>query len=553
MTNHAHPWRTLALAGGALALSVALVHVPAALWAGNNTELQFSAVTFLSLGAAVAAVGLALIALAMRWLPVRVQAVVAGLLGAVGLIAWTYGLLLAGRMNVLDALGAPMDFASGPGRWELPVVGAVCIVLAAAICRFPGVATRLLVLVNVGLIGASAAMILSAPEGLVQDSGDLTAVSRFSRQTNALVVLLDGLQSDVAERAIARRPSLRTALDGFTLYRDTLGVATTTFLSVPAIHSGDVYRGQGQPGAYFTDAIAKRSFVTRFAAGGYDTALVNPLQNICPARTAACASIPQVLGTSAEELERESLRLLDVSLFRIVPFRLKSWVYRDGRWLLGSRIGRSAEAALILDGNRMLDEITGRLTVDAPRPTLKFLHSLSTHTPYILNADCRTFGTNGLGHAVIQARCALEAVGRLLEGLDRAGIYDRTAILLIADHGINPGVYPGAPPGSHEAWEHLSGSARPLFLFKPLARRGALEVSTAPVYLADVGATLCAATSACAVPLGYPAGQAAPDRPRRFADYVWRNRFWRTGEIPGLTLYEVRGPVDRPGSWFRLN
>jgi hypothetical protein len=301
------------------------------------------------------------------------------------------------------------------------------------------------------------------------------------------------------------------------------------------------------------DAITKRSFVTRFAEAGYETSLVNPLQNVCPARTAACVTIPQVLGTTAEELERESLRLLDVSLFRIVPFRLKSRVYQNGRWLVGSRFGRSAEASLLLDGNRMFDEIAGRMTVSASRPTLKFLHSMSTHTPYIMNADCATFGAGGLRYAVTQGRCALQAVGRLLERLDQAGIYDNTAILLIADHGMNPGVFGGAPPGSHDAWEHLSGSAHPLFLFKPLARRGPLEVSTTPVYLADVGATLCAAMSACAVPLGYPAGQAARDRPRRFADYVWRNEFWRTGEIPGLTFYEVRGPVDQPDSWHRLN
>jgi hypothetical protein len=553
MTNSTHSWRTLAAAGASMALSVVLVHVPAALWAGNNSDLQFSAIAFLGLGALLAAAGVGLVALGMRLLPVRVQAVMAGLLGAMGLIAWAYGLLLPRRMNVLDALGAPMDFARAPGWWELPLVGTLGIVLAAVICRFPRGATRLFVLFNVGLIGASAGTILTAREGSVQDSGDLTAVFRFSRQTNVLVILLDGLQSDVAERAIARRPSLTAAFDGFTLYRDTLGTATTTFLSVPAMHSGDVYRGQGRPGSYFVDAITRRSFVTRFADAGYETSLVNPLQNVCPARTAACVSIPQVLGTTAEELQRESLRLLDVSLFRTVPFRLKPSIYRDGRWLVGSRLGRSAEAALLLDGNRMFDAIASRLTISAARPTLKFLHSLSTHTPYILNADCASFGADGLGHAVIQGRCALEAVGRLLERLDRAGIYDNTAILVVADHGMNPGVFGGAPPGSDEAWEHLSGSAHPLFLFKPLARRGGLEVSAAPVYLADVGATLCAATAACAVPLGYPAGQAAPDRPRRFADYVWRNEFWRTGKIPGLVFYEVRGPLDRPGSWYRLN
>jgi hypothetical protein len=552
MINGPHPWRTLGVTGAALALSVVLVHIPAVLWAGNSAELDFPAITFLGLGAAAAATGIAIVAIGLRWLPVPAQAVTAALLCAIGVIAWVYGLLLAGGMRVLDTVGTPLDFAHGPGWWELPLVAAIGAGLAWAIGRYPSIALRLIVLLNVGLIVASAATVISAERPSAVTIGGVSTVFRFSRQTNVLVVLLDGLQSDVAERAIAQRPSLKQAFAGFVLYRDTVGVAPTTFLAVPAIHSGVVYGGHRAPGAYFTDAIAKRSFVTRFAAAGYDTSLVNPLQNVCPARIAACVSIPQVLGTEAEELRRETLRLLDLSLFRVVPFRIKPWVYQEGRWLVGGSTGESDEVRHIIDGNRMLDEIASHLTVGG-KPTLKLLHNLSTHTPYVLDGECRPSSRSGLGKVVTQARCGLEAVARLLRGLDRAGVYDNTAILVLADHGINAGVFGEVPAGSQAAWEHLAGSAHPVFLFKPLGRRGDLQESNVPVYLADVSATLCAATSGCTAPLGYPAGQAPPGRPRRFNQYVWRDEFWRTHELPGLTLYDVRGPVDSPASWHRLD
>jgi hypothetical protein len=550
MTICPDPWRRLGAAGAALALSVALVHVPAALWAGNSTELHFPARTFLGLGALAATASLAIAVLGLWWLPTRARSVAAGVSGAVGILGWVYGLLLAQGMRALDDLGAPIDVAGWSGWWELPLVAGICAGLTWAIRRRPSAATRLLVLLNVALLGASAAAVSSAAGGPVTSAGDISAVFRFSRTANVLVVLLDGLQSDVAERAISRRPSLRSVFDGFVLYRDTLGVAPTTFLSVPAIHSGDVYGGQPHPGRYFTTSITRRSFVTRFAEAGYEATVVNPLQNLCPARTAACVTLPQVLGTSAQQLRRESLRLLDVSLFRVVPFFVKPWIYRDGRWFASAR--GTNEPLHIFEGNRVLDEIARGMTVGGDRPALKWVHSLATHTPYVLGADCTESGSN-LGHAVTQARCALEAVGRLLTRLDRMGVYDNTAVLLVADHGMNPGIYPQAAPGSVDAWRHLAGSAHPLFLFKPPGRRGPVAISSAPVYLADVGATLCAATAACEVPLGFPAGEASPDRPRRFANYVWRNQFWRTREIPGLTMYEVRGPLDDPASWHTLD
>lgn len=550
------PWVRLGLLGAWLASSILFVHVPAALWAGNVSEFDSDVTWLLALGvaAAVAALLAALVVLAL--VRPAARGALASLLCAIGLIWWGYGLVFVGRMTVINGQDAPMDFQTSLGGWELPLVAGVCLLLAVAIGRLRRLAIPALLVMNLGLVVATLIAVYSGSlEGRASlpPARDEAAAFRFSPNRNVLVVLLDELQADVAGQLLDERPALAAAFEGFLFFRDTLGVAPTTFLSVPAIHSGVTYRGQGELTAYFREAIERRSFMTRFAKAGYDSTLVNPVGGVCPAQTATCIRAAQILRPAGAQLWLESLRLLDLSLFRVSPVWLKSRIYNGGKWLIAGRIGVSQEAGLVLDGISLFEEMAERFALNDGTPTLKFLHSLATHTPYILGDDCRTVVPTSLDRLPPQAGCALTAVAALLERLKQADVYDNTVILVLADHGLNQGIFTGDPPGSHEEWIHLAGAANPLFLLKPLGRRGALQEASAPVYVTDVGATLCAETGDCIAPLGYPAGEAPLERPRSFVDYVWRHEYWDSGDIPGMTWYEVRGPLWRADSWRRLD
>ena len=544
----ARSWIRLGLAGSLLALSVFFVHVPAALWAGNATEFHFSIYTVLGLGVAIVAAGTAAFIVILPRLPLRV-AWTAGLAAALGIVMWTYGLVLVGGMQALDGRAA-LDVGAGLGSWELLFVAIAGLALAAAAARWARAATSFLAILNVGLVGVSATAIVTARRAdWTTSARDAAALFSVSPDVNVVVVLLDGLQSDIAAGVLEQHPELRAAFDGFSFYPDTLAAAPTTFLGLPAIHSGEVYTGETTPAEYFTRSIASRSFVTRFAGVGYTASLVNPLDGICPAGTASCTIASQILGTQSLQQWHEVLRLVDLSLFRVVPFRAKAWVWARGQWRL-SRQRVPQEVQRILDDVQIIDRIAEHLHVDpSARPSLKIIHSLTTHTPFVMNEDCQTLGEGALTKAPTQARCALQATAHLLAGLRRVNIYDRTAVLVMADHGLNANSYLDEPVSSTDAWRRLEGSANPLFLFKPLDSRGPLRTSPAPVSVVDVGATLCAATLACTAAAGIPAGQSSADHLRRFDHYVWRHGFWQTRTLPEITFYEVRGPLSRPESW----
>ena len=541
------PSTQLGLLGVLLASGLVCVHVPVSVWSGNRPEFDSPVWSLLAIGV-VSTTAISVIAVvALSLLTAVIRTIVASALCAAGIVAWSYAYLLAGGMAPLDGRNAPMDFGAASGWWELPLVAVVTAALAAAIARMPRIATIALVVLNVALFGASAIAVLSA--GDARRSGPHETVFRFSPDENVLVIVLDGLQSGIAEDILSADATLTAAFDGFQLYRDTVSAAPTTFLSLPAIHSGEIYEPRSSPRDYFIEAIERRSFMNRFAEAGYDTALVNPVEGVCPAAVETCTRAAPLLRSSAAQLKRESLQLLDLSLFRVLPVMLKSWVYDQGRWRAAAA-DVPEEIGKVVEGIDLLEQLARRLTTKPGRPTLKFLHSFATHTPYVLDAGCHVAPTTSIELATSQARCALGAVARLLERLRRAGIYDNTVILIAADHGINPGVY-GAAADARAAWVHTSGAANPVFLLKRHASRGLLRAEPAAVHLADVTATLCSATGACTTSAGMPAGEAPHERARRFNDYAWRHEFWRTLEIPSMTAYDIRGAVWDMGAWKR--
>jgi hypothetical protein len=549
---HRDPWIRLGTLGALFTGSVIFVQLPIGLWAGNAAEFQSSSWRLLALGAAAVVVAVACSACLLWLLPPRPRRVATAAICAVGLIAWIQGNFVVGRMDVLNGQGAPVDFASGYPAWRMLAAVVACFVVAFGISRAPRAAALGLALLTVGLYATTISAIASSPPLRRSHSdGSIASVFRFSSRENVLVVLLDGLEFGVARQVFLQSPTIERAFDGFQLYPDTVGVARTTFLSLPAIHSGTVYSPPLTPAKYFVDAIRRRSFMNRFADAGFDTVLLNPIEDVCPARVRACTATSQVLG-SARRLKHESLQLLDLSLFRASPAWLKRRIYNDGQWLTAGRMDVPYEIARVVEANELLGQLSQRLSVDDGAPALKFVHSVSTHTPYVLNDDCRTFAAPSLAHLIPQARCGLLAVASLLDRLKEIGAYDNTLIVVMADHGIDPGVYGRGPSdGLEKHFRHLAGAANPVFLMKPQGSRGPLTQVRDAVHVPDLGAMLCARSRRCRKAAPMRDVDTAPTRPRRFEDYEWKHDFWRTRTVANITSYNIRGPVWQRSSWSR--
>ena len=248
----------------------------------------------------------------------------------------------------------------------------------------------------------------------------------------------------------------------------------------------------------------------------------------------------------------EGLSILDAMLFRLAPLGLKNATYNDGEWILQGMLEDKRFIQRAVKDNYFLQDLAAAMTVSSGAPTLKFLHLMNTHPPYVFDQACNYAGRQQdrtRENFSIQVKCSLDSFVKLLDALKARNLYDQTAIILLADHG-NYGLESTRTSivGSRAK---VVGAANPTFAIKPVGSKGAFRTGGGEIYIGDFGATLCDLLKACSTEAGISALNEPDGRTRLFNYYRWKNEFWKASTIEGLTPYEVRGPVGRKDNWIK--
>ncbi|HEX7927949.1 MAG TPA: sulfatase-like hydrolase/transferase [bacterium] len=535
------PRNNPALPACLLLLGTLLVFTPALIFQGNEpffTNPLFEILAYLVPLWLVLSVVLAIPALGGEGLRQRIfTRAVSGLAIAV----WVHATFAVGTEGMLD--GATFRIADAPMDLARNLIGfLIVIVLVFWVAGRWAQLVRLFVTALVALLFLSAVYVAATVRTPERKPASATGFASMSKQTNVLLILFDGFQSDLFVEMMEREPAIAKQLDGFTFFPDTATTAYTTSLALPSIHSGQPWSATEPVKAFVERTIGESSVLSAIVRGGYDGLLVNPLYKICP-KDVTCLGLSDIVVGRTGSWFLTAGELIDLSLLRALPHVAKPLVLRKGEWLFsGGAMLRATETHL---SNLLLDRLGETLDTAASKPTLKFLHLVNTHTPARVSADCTYIGKADWTRetAGAQARCAMTHFLGLLDKLKRADLFDNTAIVLFADHGT---IVPrnGLPV--------VLERANPVLLVKPQKATGPLASSKASASIADLPATWCALSKACQWPTGNNVMTLRPDtqRERYFTDYKWRSEYyWQDKPFPIRGRYVIRGPVLDIASW----
>jgi hypothetical protein len=471
----------------------------------------------------------------------RLRRATAVIVSAVALAAWAGATFFTASKGLLDG-SALLDLANQAQVRTNALWMAGFLVAGGSMAYFVPTLTRRFFAMLFLLLAAQAVWIAAADDKPWRRAADPARLVTVSKERNVLVILLDAFQSDFFTDMLEREPRLASRFPGFTHFPNAVGASPTTYFAMPVIHTGVRIKEGESLRRLYDQAVVKDSFLAKLAAAGYDAAFVNPVFGACPVRVHCDNSDQLVYGRVAVALDSSAF-LLNLSLFRVLPHAWKPLVYRKGAWWLPWSI----ETQKVITSNRVLEMMSLDLkTGSAPR-AVRFLHLFNTHAPITVDADCRrVHGRTWEREAAIgQDRCALSKVVDVLETLHRMELYDRTAIVILADHGS------GMPREGFHGFR-AGAQASPLLMVKPFGARAPLRANERVVGLGDVFATVCALTAACRAPTGSDImadSDAAPSYP--FVSYVWRNEFG-VDSLPFDNRYEVRGPPTKIDSWWRV-
>lgn len=259
-------------------------------------------------------------------------------------------------------------------------------------------------------------------------------------------------------------PNLARFASGASWYRNATTVADTTSEAVPAKVTGRLPEVGGLP----TSSDHPNSLFTLFR-NSHQLSVVEPITDVCPASLcpeprpslrARLSALGDDLTIVAQHLLlpdelRDGLPSIDRGWLGFGSESVTGLEARGGRAkLLGRVIERLRADDAVTDFSRAASVLDGR----SSRPPLIFMHSSLPHGPARFLPDGRGYAIHRKAYPgfadgrwtdkqwlvdqsfqrhVLQAEFADRLVGRLLDRVRTAGLYDDAVIVITADHGIS--------------------------------------------------------------------------------------------------------------------
>ncbi len=581
---------------------------PAQIFLTNSLEFHFDFIHLLPrLGLVAACLFLALTAL-LGLLPRRFRLHERGvaLVLALGILLWLQGNILLWQYGALS--GQEIDWGARTlyGLVDSPVwIAGLLLALwrpGFFYRRTRGIAASLLLI----QLLSSSITVVRQPEApsFKKLQVDHTQDFAFSGRRNVIVLILDSFQSDIFQEIIDRDPAYRDMFRGFTYFRNTTGGFPSTYASVPLILTGQSYSNSEPIQDFVSRAYRSESSLPfQLRRRGWQV-------NLVPAVQSTILFDPQVVSNLEPRRQQvEASRLAwvyDLTLFRYLPHFAKRAVHNGGDWLLSrwmsgdvldnllgkddpergthlsarlrrrtrrahTRIGRETRRIGILrlrrtkavnSDSRFVSSFLMQSAVMSDDDVFKFYHWRGPHEPICMNAELEKVSLPLSRDSLVDlARGELKLVEIFLGGLRELGIYERSLIFIMADHGHSQGAIgvrlpddlqaAGPPAGSRSPLIKVMGSGIPLLLVKRAGDSGELRVSDVPASQADVSSTIFAELGLGLRGAGEPLFRIQPGQPRerRFFHYTWEHRDWMNLYLPDLVEYRIQGHGWLASSW----
>ena len=335
-----------------------------------------------------------------------------------------------------------------------------------------------------------------APRDTVEEDTVDPAVFEFSSVGNLVHLLPDGFQGDVVRQVFEEKPQLAGKFNGFTLFTNHVSTNQGTAPALYTMLTGrDFDFAEGFSHKDTPPEVRRDSYQRELQDSGYRVDYVPVSGFICLKDARSCIARPfndmkarGIYRHRGEDIQYSVRLIADLSLFRLVPMYLKEKIHNDGRWFF---------ADTTMDGSSpwpdpVIREWTENLHVTGEAPVYKWHHYVGTHIPAKWGAACGLLDepVTDRGAYLEQAECILTGIGKLLDKLREAGIYDQTAMIISGDHGHNVASDDaiGIPLNRHLS-PGLHGQGRPALLVKRRNNREHLAFSAAPTSVMDIHPT----------------------------------------------------------------
>lgn len=292
-----------------------------------------------------------------------------------------------------------------------------------------------------------------------------------SSDRNVTVFVLDAFDSHLFEDLRQKYPDfISRSFEDFTFYYDTVGGASRTKYAIPFMLTGITNREEQSYLQYLSRSFESSPLIRELASGNYDSGLYTSNHYVDMTRTDAIGNIARGVPVASSRF-RLTKQFMQLVAFRYAPSVLSRyfWMYTGIFEQWKSEVGTGASYTL---NNALFykDLTSGGLKNTAEKPCFRFYHITGAHTPYKMNENIQVVPV-GQSSEEQQAVGVLKIVAEYLSRLKALGVYDRTTVIVTADHGYK---------------QHSSVEQSPLFMVKLSGSSHPFDTSDLPLSFADL-------------------------------------------------------------------
>ena len=487
--------------------------------------------------------GAALItALLIGLLPKTGRIAVTSVFFLLGLIAYLQSNYLNGSM--ISMTGEAENYSSSLVAGNIAVwAGVLAVGIAAAVlllCFHRGrvllvaVVSLSLLLLFMQTVGAAVGAATTSRERGEVPSRGLTNEGELSvaSDRNVVLFILDTAAGEYVRSALVQEPELFNGFDGFTYYPDCLPVYTRTYPAIPYYLTGGHCYFDRSASTYINEAADASTYLSEMHDRGVTIGVYTPDP---PLVGDALLPLLENATFKDEKLSYDPLLLVrytvGLSMKRISPYALKASFYeRVGE--LNTRTVKSEYDPPSKESAFYAALRENGLTVGEGDGCFRFFHFFGPHPGTQLRPDGTTVGRYTSEPEAIRGDFTI--IRAYLAELKRLGLYDKTTVIITADHG-------DSRLSAYEEGGYLDvvRGADMLMMVKPASSTEGFTESSVPVSGSDLFATVYDGLGLDPAPYGTPIYELPAGERTRYLYYtaLYHDRY---GEIARMT-YRVTG------------
>ena len=401
--------------------------------------------------------------------------------GIVYVIAYIHGMFLAGNLPPLD--GTAYSWADyGKENIISLVICAVIFVLVVLLTRFLNMAKMrkiisgvtafftAILLVTLVTVGIQYDGLQKKPQEVVTTNYEL----RMSENQNMVVFLMDAVDSWTFNMLMNDYdPQFAETLQDFTYYPNTVGGYSFTQHSIPYILTGERFEHQTDFWTYSHQAMADSPLLKELKEKNYKVALYEEDLSCDTEQMQDFENVEKagLRFKSFTGIVKEEIKLV---WFKYAPYPLKRFAKVDMsvyRQLVEPRSDSKLYTYYNFD---VYPDIQDNEVTTISDNCFKFFHIEGAHVPFRYDKNMNVIDSSS-GSYDQNVEASMLILKTYLDKLKEAGVYDNTAIVVMADHGYG------------EYWEDvLKGRSNPLLAVKGIGESHDMQISQAPISYADL-------------------------------------------------------------------